>query len=421
MSDKPVCSVASHLEVVAMEDNGKQKRKRGHRGAGSIDELPSGRFRAVVSAGKDPTTKNRIRVTRTFALKKDAIAWRNAEVAKLNRGMMPVSPYTRQILSAWLDRWLADKKTQVQPATWHTYERRVRLHLKPLLGDMILGKLTDDHIQAMFSEMAKRGDSASEQHKAADVLRTALADAVPKHIPFNPAIRVKRPLLERPEINPMEEEQARSFLAAIQGDRLQTWFQLALDSGMRPGEVCGLRWQDVSWDAGEVAVVQAIEEIKGKLRVKPPKTKAARRRIALAPETMESLRRHRERMQAEGRDVETGLVFVDNLGGILSQSHIRERHFVPALKRAGLTGRGFRPYCLRHTCATLLLKAGVNVMVVSRRLGHKNISVTLRNYAHVLPTMQDQARVVVSSLFYGRQSHDSHTDTRTGEQIPDAS
>jgi integrase len=104
-------------------------------------------------------------------------------------------------------------------------------------------------------------------------------------------------------------------------------------------------------------------------------------------------------MQAEGRDTERGKVFCDTAGGYLRQSNFRRNSFAPALKRAGLAHLPIRPYDMRHTSATLLLAAGVNIKVVSQRLGHESIVVTLKHYIHVLPDMQEHARAVVIDLF----------------------
>src|SRR5207249_2687026 len=131
----------------------------------------------------------------------------------------------------------------------------------------------------------------------------------------------------------------------------------------------------------------------------PVSTSRPSARVRLAVRTMASLREHRERMRAEGRDVETGVVFVDTQGGFLRRSNFLRNSFAQALKRAGLAGKGIRPYDLRHTSATLLLLEGVNVKVVSQRLGHESIEITLKHYAHCLPAMQEAAAAAADRLF----------------------
>jgi integrase len=252
----------------------------------------------------------------------------------------------------------------------------------------------------MHATLTEQGVSASEQFKAATTLRAALADAVRQGlILHNPATRVKKPKVQHREMRPMDTGEAKALLAAVRDDRLRCLYDLGLDAGARPGELFALHWSDVLWSASEVFIHRGLEEIDGRHRLKPTKTEAGRRRVRLAVRTLASLQEHRERMRAEGRDVETAPVFVDTQGGFLRRSNFLRNSFAPALKRAGLAGKGIRPYDLRHTSATLLLLAGVNVKVVSQRLGHESIEITLKHYAHCLPAMQEAAAAAVDRLF----------------------
>jgi integrase len=367
----------------------------------------------TVSAGRDLTTGERVRLTQTFDRKADAVAWRNEQVRRLQEGASARAG--RLTVGGWLDEWLPQKKGKVEPATWAWYEQRVRLHIKGVkldedtgvtFGSLLLARLTPREVERLHAALTREGVSPSEQHKVATTLRAALADAVQQGlIASNPATRVKKPKVERREMHPLDVEQAQALLVAAREDRLATLFDVALDAGMRPGELFGLHWPDVDLMAGELSVNWSVEELSGRLRLKRPKTKAGRRRILLAGRTVRSLAQHRQRMQAEDRDVSDGLVFCDTTGSFLRQSNFRRNSFVPALTRAGLAGRGVKPYDLRHTSATLLLLAGVNVKVVSQRLGHESIEITLRHYAHVLPGMQEKARDAVEGLF-----GDCHTE-----------
>jgi integrase len=177
---------------------------------------------------------------------------------------------------------------------------------------------------------------------------------------------------------------------------------------MRPGKLFGLHWPDVDLTAGTVFVHQSLEERPGHLRLKETKTTKSRRRIKLARGTLLALADHRERMQAEGRDVIPGPVFADTEGGLLRQSNLIRRILRPILRAAGLPVT--RPYDLRHTCATLLLSRDVNIRIVSERLGNESIELTLKHSAHVRPDMQQKAVEAVESLFseiVPRQSHES--------------
>jgi integrase len=177
-------------------------------------------------------------------------------------------------------------------------------------------------------------------------------------------------------------------------------YVLGLDSGMRQEEMFALEWADVNWSANSVRVTKALEEVslakrkligdaaqQDKFRVKAVKTKKGNRTLTLAPQTMEVLRRHKAQMDREGHG--SPLVLCNTGGGFLCKSNVRNRSLQPVLARAGLPNFGL--HGLRHTCATLLLLAGVSVKVVSARLGHSTATQTLETYAHLLPDSQDAA------------------------------
>lgn len=198
-------------------------------------------------------------------------------------------------------------------------------------------------------------------------------------------------------MDPLTVDEARRLLAVARTKRLGPMYELALDSGMRPGELAALHWPDVDLPGGRVTVRYSLEERKGQFRLKEPKSRAGRRTIRISPATVGALRGHQERMAAEGRDVETGPVFVGVRGGWLSQPTLYRRVWLPMVKEAGL--RHFTPYATRHTAACLLLSRGVNIKLVSRRLGHEDITTTLKHYVHVLPDMEEQAVEVIQAMF----------------------
>jgi integrase len=370
-------------------------RKRRGRGEGSIEQLPSGKWRAVLSLGKGAEGKRR-KLTETFDAKQHALAWLRQRQAEASKGQLADAGLTT--VGEWLDQWLADKKIAVEPNTYEFYEKRVRLHLKPYLGHLRLGKLSDGDIRRLHTDLTAKGVPSPEQRRVALVLRIALKAAVKgSRLNVNPAQKVPMPKEQKKDVECFDAAQARRFLLATRPDRLAAMFDLWLDAGLRPGELFGLCWPEIDLGAGTILIKQSLEEIKGHLRLKSPKSRKGRRRIALAPRTVESLRLHRERMRAEGRDVESGPVFCDRKGGWLRQPNVWRWSFRPALARAGL--RPVKPYALRHTSATLLLLANVPLHVVSDRLGHEKIETTLRHYAHYLPCAQERVVSVVQDLF----------------------
>lgn len=368
--------------------------KRRGRGEGSIEELASGQWRAFLSAGLDGNRK-RIRLSKTADTKREALDWLRARQAESAKGVLAIAG--QMTVGDWLGRWLDLKRAKVEPETWNWYERRVRLHLAPTIGQIRIAKLDKLAVEKMHSDLTERGTSPSEQYKAATTLRAALAEAIQAGIiSTNMAKRVKKPKVVRREMFCLDQSQARSLLAAVRGDRLECLYALALDTGMRPGEMFALHWPEVDLKAGTVYVRQTLEEISGIHRLKLPKTAKGRRKIPLAPRTVMALELHRKKMKAEKRDVATGVVFCDSKGGFLRLSNFHRASFHPARKRAGLPH--FRPYDLRHTSATLLLSRDVNIRVVSERLGHESIEITLKHYGHCLPCMVSRAPQEMESL-----------------------
>jgi integrase len=362
--------------------------KRRGRGEGSIEELPSGKFRVVLSLGRDPATGKRRKLQETFDTKKAALAWKHEQQTAHGKGQL--ADAGKLTVGQWIDQWLEAKRAKVEANTYRYYEIRVRRFLKPMLGDTQLGRLRTLDVESLFARMTADGHSAAEQRNAATTLRASLQDAVRHNlIPSNPAARVKKPKAQAREIKALDQHQARQLLAAAAADRLAAIFDLMLDAGCRPGEAFGLHWADVDLEGAMVFFRQSLENYRGELRLKAPKTARSRRKVRLARRTVEVLRRHRESMRAEGRDVVAGPVFPDTRGGLLQQSNFHKTTWRPARDRAGLAG--FRFNDLRHTSATLLLGSGVSLRVVADRLGHETPATTLKFYAAALPDQQQAA------------------------------
>jgi integrase len=371
-------------------------RKRRGRREGSVFQRESdGLWIGSISLGYDANGK-RLRRVVSASSKSEALEKMRALVAS---GAGPIGDADKLSLSEYLDRWLDQTKDKLAPTTHHRYEQHVRLHLKPHVGCVLLRKIEPFHVEQLYREMEKAGDSASERQKTGKALSTALRAAVRSRlIPYNPCLDVVKPRVTKEEIHPLDGSQAKALLTAARGDRLHALYVLALDSGMRQGELFGLHWPDIDFSAGCVQVRRSLEEIAGHHRIKELKTKSSRRRIELSPFALDALHEHRKVMLAEGRDVKDGAVFVDAASGFLRKSNFARRSFKPALVRAALP-TSTRFHDLRHTCATLLLMADVNVKVVSERLGHAKIQITLDTYSHVLPTMQKKAAEKLGALW----------------------
>jgi integrase len=299
-------------------------------------------------------------------------------------------------LGEYLDRWLADSvRDTVRPSTFERYEQMVRLDIRPVLGRVKLKNLTAAHVRALYRQKLDAGLSPRSVqyihvtlHKA---LKQAIADGL---IPRNATEAVKPPQVRREEMRPLTAEQVRVLFEAAKGDRLEALYVLAVTTGLRQGELLGLKWDDIDLEVGTLQVRRALTAAKGGPVLSAPKTKGSRRTVRLTQTAMEALRSHLGRQLEEIDRVgdtrrEDGLIFTSESGSPLSRQHVTAHRFKPLLRRAGLPEIRFHD--LRHTCATLLLSKNVNPKVVSEMLGHASIAITLDTYSHVLPTMQEGA------------------------------
>ncbi len=289
----------------------------------------------------------------------------------------------------YLTKWLKTIKPTVEAETYRKYESHVRLHIVPHIGGMRLVEVKWQHIEEWYEVLTDADVSATMRGKVGTTLSTALLAAVAKEIiPGNPMQHVSKPKATTEEMTPLTSDQVTTFLEAASTDRLYSLYATALDTGMRPGELFALQWPDVDFERSSVTVTKSLEWSKGNgLRVKDTKTKRGRRAIQIAPFTADVLHEHRKRMLVEG--FAAGPVFCSTTGGWLHLSNVRRHSFKPLLVAAGLPD--IRMYDLRHTCATLLLQAGENIKVVSERMGHSSTAITLENYIHVMPGMQQAA------------------------------
>ena len=297
-----------------------------------------------------------------------------------------------------MERWLKDAvQGTVRQSTYEVYGHMIRPHIVPGLGRLKLKNLTPAHVRAFYRDLLNSGLSPATVHKMHVVLHKALDGAVSDGlIPRNIAKGVKVPqaLAKRREIRSLTPEQARALLEAARGDRLEALYVLALNTGLRQGELLALKWEDVELEDAVQRVGSTITRSGGKVDVGPPKTNKSRRSVGLAASAMEALRDHLARQLEEMERIGSlyhpgGFVFANESGGIINPSNLRNRSFARLLKRAGLPKIRFHD--LRHTCATLLLSRNVDPKIVSEMLGHSSVSITLDIYSHVLPTMQKNA------------------------------
>jgi integrase len=310
-------------------------RRRGH-GEGSIYRRADGRWAAMVDlgwhAGKR-RRKFRYGQTRAQVAKKLAVA---LKARQEGQGLAD----QRTTVERFLRAWLTTVAPSLRPRTWTRYEQLVRRHATPHAGRLRLSKLDARHLEELYADRVRAGLSTTTVLQLHRILHHALRDATRRNLlGRNAAELVTPPRRARHDLATLTPAQARRFLDAVRGDRLEALFVLALTTGMREGGLFGLRWADVDLDAGALHLVKQL------------KTSTSRRQVLLVDVAAEALAAHRARQHEERRRLgpawdEHGLVFPNSVGRPLHPRNFLRRSFYPLLERAGL------PASASTTCAT---------------------------------------------------------------------
>ena len=314
------------------------------------------------------------------------------------------------------DRWLPTKKAQLRASTYDSYRRNIELHVVPNLGSVQLQHLQADDLDTFYSRLLdcgrcdqRGGLSPKTVRYLHTIIHKALADAERKGtVVRNVAAFSEPPKLTsatKSEMRVWTGEQLRSFLDYAEEHALYSAFFLAANTGMRRGEVLGLRWKDVDLARSRLSVRQAVVSVAYEVAISDVKTGSARRTIDLDRRTMAVLRSWRKRQLEERLLVGTGgtyegLVFARPDGRPIHPDFFSQC-FDRLVAQAELPR--IRLHDLRHTHATLLLQAGQPPKVVSERLGHSTPGFTMTVYQHVIPGMQAEAACAFSELVFGSE------------------
>lgn len=354
----------------------------------------------------------------TFERKAEAQAWVDKALTE-HRAKPDYRPPSDELFGPYIERWLRDIAAgRVRNTTLESYGYVAR-HAIAALGARPLATIRPIDIQALYTALLQRGLSTSTISSVHNVIRQSLADAVNLgFLAANPADRVKKPPVKQEQIVPPTVAQAQVLLQYVEPDRLRgLWWFVAL-TGCRRGEALGVRWEDVDFNAGIVTIQRTLTGKGAKRQLHDPKTARGRRVIALSTALVEALRLHRkqqllERLAAGPDWKDSGFVFTTRSGKWLGPDWARKR-FKVLVQEAGLP-ETTRLHDLRHALATTWLAAGVPVQVVSERLGHASIAITLQLYAHVLPNQQAEAAERIDSLLTSRVTTASPRGHRNSE------
>jgi integrase len=269
-----------------------------------------------------------------------------------------------------------------------------------MLGHLKMRDLQPQHVQYLYNQLRDQNHSNRNVQLVHGVLHRSLNVAQKQGlIGKNPASVVELPKVVRKELEILDDNQVRQFLIVAQGHRYETLFHIAVTTGMRMGELLGIKWSDLDLSSGVIYIKRQLQRVPGKgFKFSPPKTQAGRRMVQLGQSTMRQLVEHRKRQETEHqrKDWQENDLIFPAPSGIPTDQRNLHRYFKPLLEKAGLPNIRFHD--LRHTAATLMLMNGIPLMVVSRRLGHSKPSTTLDIYGHFLPGMQSEAADLMDEL-----------------------
>lgn len=361
---------------------------------GSISKRPNGHWRAQISE------EDGHRISRDFKTKPEAQEWLRDMQNQLNKG------YDYQggkgSLGDYLTEWLDTSRLSLRDMTICHYEQVIRIHILPRIGSIHLADLSLIKIERFYSELIQAGIGIRTVRIVHAILHRSLGKAVHYGLLMvNPAHGAALPKYQHAEMQVLDESQVVQFLVAAYGSNYEALYYLAINTGMREGELFGLRWPDLHWNNGVLNVQRQVQSVPGKGKVfLEPKTRAGRRPIKLGEGVLQKLRIHKEHQArqktiAGNRWKENDLIFPTRIGTPEDPGNLG-KDFLRTLEKAGLPKIRFHD--LRHTAASIMLNRGVPAIVVSKRLGHANPSTTLNIYAHLYMESQDEPARIMDEI-----------------------
>lgn len=356
----------------------------------------------------DPSSGQVKRKKFTGSTQGEALKTGRKWLQELENGLLPEA--TRITVAKWFDTWLEEYvKPKAKPKTYEKYESLVSQYIKPILGTVPIGKVQAPDVQRLYNKLLKEGGkkktgvSCYTVHGVHVCLHAALKQAMKVgYITRNVIEATEPPRIQRHEVKPMTIEQAQKLLTVAKTTGLREYVAvlLALETGMRKGEIFGLKWQDIDFDNITISVQRTLATTAKGIFIHEPKTTRSRRKISVTPSLLKELKLYRkqqlEQKLAMGQDYEDqDFVITTSIG---TPYHPNQFHKIyrKILKKSDLEQFDF--HVLRHTHAAILFQRGVHPKVVQERLGHASINMTMDIYGHLMPGMQETAVQALSGL-----------------------
>ncbi len=367
--------------------------KRRGKNEGSISRLPSGRWRAQI-------TQRKKRISFSSAAKSECQEWIRKMLDKIDRGLDFEG--SKKTLNQFLPDWLNNNQASLRPKTADQYKRIIEKHILPHIGEVKLKDLRLDYLEEFYASLLTAGVGVRTVRLVHGVLHRSLEKAVRYGLVMrNPVQGASLPRYRHAEMMVLDETQVSQLLVSVIGCRNEALYHLAVTTGMRQGEIFGLKWSDLQWVSGRLYVQRQVQQVRGKTwDTVEPKTRSGKRVIKLGEGTLQKLREHKERQEVERKVAgdlwqDLDFIFSSSVGTPIDASNLR-LDFHKVLDRAGLPKIRFHD--LRHTAASLMLNHGVPVIVVSKMLGHSKPSITMDIYGHLYNEMQDEAAKLMDEL-----------------------
>ena len=392
------------------------KRKKGRRGnnEGSIRRRKDGTWEGRVTVGYDDEGKP---IRKSFYGKD-----RETVAQKINQALNKVytSSYfepSRATIKEWLQEWLKGRKAHIAESTHSTYETMIKVHIAPTIGSIKIKDIKTREIQNLLNEKLAGGLSARTVKYIYQTINAGLRQAVKERlIYYNPAEHVELPKQESKEMRTFTVEELKRFFEVAKDSPHYTAYYLDLATGLRRGELLGLRWKDIDLEKETLSVWQQLVKSREKprLKLKETKTPKSKRTVKLDPATIALLKFHKKRQEKLRESLgeycskvnpdgyqDQDLVFCIGNGKPIDPDNFR-RHFNLILEKAELPRA--RIHDLRHTYATLALEAGVDIKTLQESLGHTSIAITGDIYGHVTDRMREEAASKVGGVLAGCQN-----------------
>lgn len=363
----------------------------------------------VIEFGRDSNGKRKQKKKRGFKTKKEAQAALTKALHELNTRTY-IEPSTQKF-GEYLEQWLEYKKTSVADSTYKTYYGNLKAHILPEFENIPMGNLKPLHIQQFYIKLL---NEKQLNHNTVRKIHTMLVNALERAVKFDMVWKNVAKLVDPPKetkavMEVWDVNEVRTFLNVAKESHLFMVYLIAINTGMRQGEILGLSWDGVNLDDGIIYVKQTLSN-DGQTLKAATKTAAGMRTIAIPDELVTELKRHKleqkkHRLKMGTLYTDMNLVCATTVGTPVIASNLR-RNFNIFIKKANV--KKIRFHDIRHTHATLLLKQGVHPKIVSERLGHADTRMTLDRYSHLLPNMQKETAQKFGELLYGREDNNKH-------------